>query len=103
MLNPNDLGNFLTVEGCRKIDINSLVREVNKDLKRAILEAKIQVFNQKIELTTTKTRFGGERLWFICPKCKKRVGNLYQNKRKIGCRHCLNVSYINQRYRNMIK
>ena len=103
MLNPNDLGNFLTVEGCRKISIDNLVREVNKDLKRAILEAKIQVFNQEVKLTTTKTRFGGDRLWFVCPKCQKRVGSLYNSGTKIGCRNCLNISYMGQRYKNMIE
>jgi hypothetical protein len=103
MLSPNDLGSFLTVEGCRKIDINSLVREVRKDLKRAILEAKIQVFDQEVELTTTKTRFGGDRFWFLCPECQKRVGTLYQSKEKLSCRNCLNIGYIGQRYEDMLK
>ncbi len=102
MLSPNDLGNFKTLEGCRKININDLVRETNKELKRAILEAKIRIFNQEVRLTTSKTRFGGERFWFVCPKCQKRVGTLYKSNEKIECRNCLNVYYLKQRYKGMV-
>ncbi|MEN8253723.1 MAG: hypothetical protein ABFQ62_05110 [Patescibacteria group bacterium] len=53
-LSPCDLDKFLTLEGCRKINIDAFIRQANKDLKRSLLEANLEANNVKVELTTTK-------------------------------------------------
>jgi hypothetical protein len=55
----------------------------------------------RVQLTTTRPRFGGLRWWFICPlivggrACNRRVGKLYlpPGGRYFGCRHCYNLTY----------
>lgn len=57
--------------------------------------------NYRIQLVTTRPRFGGLRWWFICPlvihgkPCARRVGKLYlpPGGRYFGCRHCYNLTY----------
>src|SRR5262245_50817559 len=55
----------------------------------------------RVQLTTTRPRFGGLRWWFICPlvargwPCERRVGKLYlpPGGRYFGCRHCYDLTY----------
>jgi hypothetical protein len=55
----------------------------------------------RVDLTTTRPRFGGQRWWFICPlvvagsPCERRVGKLYlpPGGRYFGCRHCHELTY----------
>jgi hypothetical protein len=55
-----------------------------------------------VELTTTPGRFGGLRLWFVCPRqtCRRRCTVLYRerrtNARAFTCRHCLAFRYETQ-------
>lgn len=104
-LNPSDLGNYSTLEWCRKINVDELVKEINKNLKKVILEAKINALNVEIGLTTTKTRFGGEKFWFICLECGSKRGVLYfsPSGSKLLCRKCLRVYYSKQRYKGMLE
>ena len=98
MLKPNDLGKILSLDMLSCIKIDDLVRETNRSLKRAILGARLEEFGQDIQLTTTKTRFGGKRSWFICPSCERRVGVLYKNGvGKLQCRVCSGGKYLSQR------
>ncbi|PIR62178.1 MAG: hypothetical protein COU65_04710 [Candidatus Pacebacteria bacterium CG10_big_fil_rev_8_21_14_0_10_42_12] len=98
MLKPNDLDKFLTLEMLTQVRIDDLVRETNKSLKRAILGARLEEFGQNIELTTTKTRFGGERYWFVCPKCERRAGILYRmDNAQLRCRLCVGKIYLAQK------
>jgi len=91
MLNPYDLGDFLVAENCFKIKVDDLVRKAQEGLKIRLLEAQIEALGANINLTTSKTKFNGERIWFVCPNCKKRVGTLYKHSTEeiIGCRICL--------------
>lgn len=99
-LNPNDLDKISTLEACQKIDIDHLVRDINKSLKKNFIESEIETLSTKIKLTTTKTRFKGEKYWFVCPSCQKRRGVLYkQNNNIVGCRNCLGLLYSRQKYR----
>ncbi len=58
-----------------------------------------------ITLTTTRCRFGGERLWFKCPftrqgmVCGRRVGRLYlpPGQAMFGCRTCQNLIHRSAR------
>lgn len=104
-LSPDDLGKNETIENCQKISVNELVRRVSKDLKKRIVEAQIEALGVSVSLITSKSRFNGERLWFACPICTKRVGTLYYNSLRniTGCRKCLHLIYSNQRYKGMIE
>jgi len=56
-----------------------------------------------VRLDFTPCGWGGERSWFLCPRCEKRAGNLYveYDKEKkepaIACRRCLDLRYQSQR------
>ena len=45
-----------------------------------------------IKFDWTSCYFGGRRLWFLCPKCGRRVAILYGGK-NFYCRTCLNLAY----------
>jgi hypothetical protein len=104
-MTPNDLGVFQTVECHQKINVNDLVRQASKEVKLRLLEGKVEVLGLDLDFTTTKTRLGGERLWFVCPQCGRRVGVIYKqaSQEKIGCFRCLNLKYRKQRFKGMLE
>ncbi|TSC83562.1 MAG: Uncharacterized protein G01um101416_1221 [Microgenomates group bacterium Gr01-1014_16] len=104
-MTPNDLGDFSQVsENCQKISIDELVRLANRQLKQNWIKHRIELAGVGVGLVTSRTRFGGERLWFACPVCGKRVGKLYQNQSRIlGCRSCLGIRYAKSRYKGMVE
>ncbi len=53
--------------------------------------------HQTIYLTRTKCNYGGERPWFLCPRCAKRVAILYEVDQWFQCRHCHGLPYASQR------
>ena len=99
-LPPNDSGEFL-VEDCQKISISTYLRKAQEKLKKSLIAAGVKVANLSVELTPSKTAFGGKRYWFKCPKCSKRVGTLFVHPltRAIGCRKCLGLGYRSRRYK----
>lgn len=54
-----------------------------------------------VSLQTTRTQFGGKRLWLTCPlstngrPCRRRIGKLYlpPRARYFGCRVCHDLTY----------
>lgn len=44
----------------------------------------------------TPCNYGGERLWFLCPHCGKRVAVLYGAGARFLCRHCCTLPYGSQ-------
>ena len=50
-----------------------------------------------VSLTSTPCYLGGERIWFLCPDCNRRVGVLYVDGHQVSCRHCLRLTYSCQR------
>ena len=103
VFNPNDYGKILTLESFRKININDLVRQSNQKLKRQYLDSLSLDSGLKIDLVTSRTRFGGKRYWFQCPNCQKRVGVLYRGTDQFGCRSCLGKRYKKSRYKGMVE
>lgn len=105
MLTPYDLGNFLVAENYSKINIDELVVNALKELKIRLVQSQIDALGVEVKLTSSKTKFNGERLWFICPNCNKRVGVLRKHPVDgiIGCRICLNLKYRKQRFKGMIE
>jgi hypothetical protein len=50
-----------------------------------------------IQITWTRCHFGGQRPWFQCGQCARRVAVLFVLHRQFECRLCANVSYRSQR------
>lgn len=100
-----DSGNTVLVEQCKKISINQVLDIIKHQLKLQLVDAQLQSQGLNIELTTSKTSFNGERIWFKCPKCCERKGVLYQHpvSNDIGCKDCLNLEYKSRRYKGMIE
>ena len=44
-----------------------------------------------IEVSTTECHFGGQRLWWICPRCRRRCAIIYLSTR--SCRVCTGGRY----------
>jgi hypothetical protein len=105
MINPYVLGENNLIDQCKKISIDNLIKKANKLTKINFINNEVETFGQKISLTTSRTRFNGQRLWFVCPKCSRRINNLYKHpyRNLIGCRICLRLKYRNQRYKGMIE
>ncbi|MBI3887580.1 hypothetical protein HY310_00750 [Candidatus Microgenomates bacterium] len=105
LISPYDLGSLQLVERSEKVSVNDLLRQARSQFKKQFLIANIDILGTKIELTFSKTRFNGERIWFVCPMCNKRAGVLYRQPlvNLIGCRQCLNLRYKKQRYKGMIE
>lgn len=105
MINPYDLGKNNLIEYSQKIQIDDIVRRVNKQLKQQILQSQIEVMGLNVNLSFSRTRFNGQRFWFVCPICSRRVGTIYKHpmSNQIGCRTCLNMKYKKQRFKGMIE
>jgi len=105
LIKAYDLGSSNVVETCQRVSVDKLVRTATKIVKKRIVEAQIEALGMSLNLTTSKTRFNGERLWFICPICRKRAGNILYNalQNLTGCRKCLRLIYRKQRFKGMIE
>lgn len=95
----------MLIEQCQKIRIDEVVRQAVRQSKQSLISSGIQISDHSVQLTTTKTQFGGQRTWFICPACQQRCGVLLQHplSNEIGCRRCLDLDYRKQRYKGMIE
>lgn len=101
-INQHNLGLTLVAENCQRVSVNELVRKATRELKKRLVEAQIEALGVSVRLTTSNTRFNGERLWFKCPICNKRVGTLFNNE-GLGCRKCLKLMYKKQRFKGMLE
>ncbi len=57
----------------------------------------VEVVRQAVMLNTTPCTLGGQRLWFSCPTCPRRVAVIYGSGRHFGCRICKSLPYASQR------
>jgi len=48
---------------------------------------------QIIPFDWTSCHFGGKRIWFKCPFCKRRVAIIYGTGKYFACRKCNNLTY----------
>jgi len=105
MIKPYYLGENNLVEQCQKINIDDIVRQVNKEVKCQVLQSQIEVMGLKLNLLTSRTRFNGKRYWFSCPTCNNRIGTIYRHpiSLQVGCRNCLGIQYRKQRFKGMIE
>lgn len=105
LISPNDLGVFQTTDHAQKINVNNLVRQAGREVKLRLLEGKVEALGLEVGFTSSKTKFKGERLWFVCPQCGRRVGVIYKPpvQDKINCLKCLNLKYKKQRFKGMVE
>ena len=105
LISPYDLGEFQLVDTAQRINIDELVNRVKKELKIRLLQAKIEALGIEVQLATSKTRFNGDRFWFLCPICQIKVGTLYKHPLQdiLGCRNCLALKYRKQRFKGMVE
>ena len=52
---------------------------------------------QQVQTQTSPCHLGGERRWFTCPRCSKRVAVLYAPGRTFACRQCCGLGYATQK------
>lgn len=55
-----------------------------------------QSINETIYLAWTRCNYGGQRAWFLCPECGRRVAVLYAPQQYFRCRGCHNLAYASQ-------
>lgn len=93
----------ILVEQCQKIKIDDLVRDIKIEMTLLRLKEKVELLNQEIGITYTPCNFGGQRFWFVCPQCERRVGVLYKGpiSETILCRKCHGLSYMKSRFNKM--
>lgn len=51
---------------------------------------------ESVELTRTPCHYGGARVWFRCPSCKRRTAKLYYRRERFLCRQCHGLRYRSQ-------
>lgn len=75
---------------------------VHVEEARVILQHQVQSggelrsMHYAVALDWTPCHLGGERPWFHCPSCGRRVAILY-GAEHFACRHCLRLVYASQR------
>jgi len=52
---------------------------------------------QRVQIQTSACHLGGQRQWFTCPKCARRVAVLYSPGRYFECRQCGELAYASQK------
>ena len=56
-----------------------------------------ELVEQRVHTQTSACHLGGERRWFTCPRCSKRVAVLYAPGRYFACRRCGGLGYATQK------
>lgn len=56
-----------------------------------------EVVEQRVQTQSSPCHLGGERSWFTCPQCSKRVALLYAPGRYFACRKCYGLGYATQK------
>lgn len=51
---------------------------------------------QPVSLEWTRCHYGGERPWWTCPACRRRVAVLFAAGKYFACRHCYDLVYPSQ-------
>ena len=56
-----------------------------------------ELVEQRVHTQTSACHLGGERRWFTCPRCSKRVAVLYAPGKYFACRNCCGLGYATQK------
>ena len=73
-----------------------LVGTVNYECHRNRLDLIQHSERHTVQFETTPCNYGGERQWFLCPGCSRRVAVLCGVGGSFLCRHCHGLSYPSQ-------
>lgn len=77
-----------------RIDLSYSVRIVDGEPKN---------IDYSINITWTACNYGGQRPWFECPRCAKRVARLYLDRNYFLCRSCHSLAYQTQREQRLFR
>src|SRR5262245_27315307 len=55
-----------------------------------------QEIHETVWFDRTECNFGGQRLWFLCPNCGRRIGVIYLVGARFLCRYCHKLPYTSQ-------
>jgi hypothetical protein len=71
---------------------------VQSEVGRVVLiyTANTQSFHDPVNLTHTPCHYGGQRVWFECPRCHDRCARLYLRWSRFRCRACNKIAYRSQ-------
>jgi len=88
-------------ETMRRIDVETVHREEPSLTAHHRLQVRRHRSDGEVDVTivcleATRAPFGGQRLWFRCPRCDGRCRVLY-GTRRIACRRCHRLRYLSQR------
>jgi hypothetical protein len=74
-------------EGLRRFDLGEYKRQAGGRLPAAgdIAEMKVGSITARLRFTETATRFGGRRLWMLCPRCSRRCRVLFIGFGRVAC------------------
>ena len=56
-----------------------------------------ELVEQRVHTQSSACHLGGERRWFTCPRCSKRVAVLYAPGKYFACRKCYGLGYATQK------
>ena len=74
---------------------------IQVDLQSMALSYRMQstgeVVEQWVQTQISPCHFGGQRHWFTCPQCSKRVAVLYAPGQYFACRQCGGLGYATQK------
>ena len=56
-----------------------------------------EVIEQRVQTQTSPCHLGGQRYWFTCPRCSKRVAMLYLPGWYFACRQCGGLGFPTQK------
>ncbi len=104
-MTTNDLYQKFLAENCNKLEVNKLLREASKRVKIELIQSSISANGASLNLLSSQTGKGGERLWFECPLCLRRCGVLYENpiNQMLACRKCLKIKYLSNVHQRTFK
>ncbi len=102
-MSPNDLGNYLVLENCQKLEVGTVIEQIEQQIKLMLRASQIELGDQSIQLAFTNTNFNGQRTWLVCPNCQTKRSVLYKHPilGNLGCRKCMGITYSKQRYKGM--
>ena len=102
----SDVSTVITDEAHAEIQLMAQTDQVTIRHGVRLLAGFRELARQTVKLDKTPCHYGGERSWFRCPACDRRVAVLYGRKlangasvksRRFKCRRCHELIYPSQR------
>lgn len=76
--------------------LSSIGVDVSWGVITLIYTANGQAYRNAVNITRTPCTFGGERVWFSCPRCRQRCAKLFLRWGHFRCRSCNQIAYQSQ-------